>query len=360
MGSNRETKSITIDPRNYLLLVSSFLSIMCSGAKERGFANEKMKISVVVPVLNEEQSIRALLDGLLRQTRLPEEIVIVDAGSTDATPHIVEEYKAQSDRVRLIRELNALPGRGRNVGAANATHEWLAFIDAGVRPATDWLAGIAERAESDPTVDVVYGAWQPVTDSFFKECAAIAYAYVPENGVDKESRAILSSLMRRSVWQEVDGFSEHLRSAEDLLFMSKIDECGFKTAYAPDAVVSWSLPSSLGRTFNRFFVYSRNNLKAGLGRQWQVSIILRYLLLLAVAVVVSIATPRWPLIVIAILLLLFVARSIALLWRNRVRFPASFIRNIARVLVLIPVLITLDAATIAGTINWLLRDKFRF
>jgi glycosyltransferase involved in cell wall biosynthesis len=139
-----------------------------------------MKISVVVPVLNEEQSIRALLDGLLHQARPPDEILIVDGGSTDATPHIVEEYKAQTDRVRLLREVNALPGRGRNVGAANATHEWLAFIDAGVRPANDWLAGIAVRAESDPTVDVVYGAWEPVTDSFFNECAAIAYAYVPE------------------------------------------------------------------------------------------------------------------------------------------------------------------------------------
>lgn len=318
-----------------------------------------MKISVVVPVLNEEQSIRALLDGLLCQTRLPEEIVIVDGGSTDATPRIVEEYTAKTHSVRLIREFDALPGRGRNVGAAHATHEWLAFIDAGVRPATDWLAGIAERAESNPTVDVVYGAWQPVTDSFFKECAAIAYAYVPENGVDEQSRAILSSLMRRSVWQEVGGFSEQLRSAEDLLFMSKIDECGFKTAYAPDAVVSWSLPSSLRRTFRRFFIYSRNNLKAGLGRQWQVSIILRYVVLLAVAVVVSITTPRWPVVVVAILLLMFVARSIALLWRNRVRFPASLIHNVGRVLTLIPILITLDAATIAGAINWLLRDKLK-
>lgn len=316
-----------------------------------------MRVSVVVPVLNEEQSIRALLDGLLHQTRPPDEIVIIDGGSTDATPRIVEGYKTA--RVRLIREANALPGRGRNVGVAGATHEWLAFIDAGVRPATDWLARIAERAESDPTVDVVYGAWEPVTDSFFKECAAIAYAYVPENGVDERSRAILSSLMRRSVWQEVGGFSEHLRSAEDLLFMSKIDAGGFKIAYAPAAVVSWSLPPSLGRTFKRFFTYSRNNLKAGLGRKWQVSILLRYLFLLAFAVLFYLVTPWWPLAIISMLLLMFVARSIAVLWRNRVRFPGSLTRNVARILMLVPLFVTTDAATIAGTINWFLRDKIK-
>jgi glycosyltransferase involved in cell wall biosynthesis len=317
----------------------------------------EMRISVVVPVLNEEQSIRALLDGLLNQIRPPEEIVIIDGGSTDATPRIVEQYATLTTKVRLICEAHALPGRGRNVGAANASHEWLAFIDAGVRPATDWLTKIAERAESDPAVDVVYGAWEPVTDSFFKECAAIAYAYVPSNGVDENSRAILSSLMRRSVWQEVGGFSEHLRSAEDLLFMRKIDDGGFKIAYAPAAVVSWNLPSSLGRTFKRFFTYSRNNLTAGLGRQWQLAILLRYLFVLVLAVLFYLVTTWWLLASAVLLLLMFVARSTAVLWRNRVRFPASAGRNVLRVVVLIPLLITLDAATIAGTIDWLLRDK---
>ena len=316
-----------------------------------------MRISVVVPALNEEQSIRPLLDGLLHQTRPPDEILVVDGGSTDATPRIVEEYQGQEAKVRLIREIKALPGRGRNVGAANATHEWLAFTDAGVRPAHDWLARIAERAEFDPTVDVVYGAWEPVIDSFFKECAAIAYAYVPDNGVDKNSRAILSSLMRRSVWQEVGGFSEHLRSAEDLLFMSKIDDGGFTIAYAPAAVVSWTLPPSLRQTFKRFFTYSRNNLKAGLGRQWQVSILLRYVLLLALAVFFYFSTTWWISAIAASLVLMFLARSIAVLWRNRVRFPGGPIRSVSRILVLVPLLITLDAATIAGTIDWVLRDK---
>jgi glycosyltransferase involved in cell wall biosynthesis len=318
-----------------------------------------MRISIVVPVLNEEHSIRALLDGLLRQTRPADEIVITDGGSTDATPCIVEEYKRRTATLQLICVANALPGRGRNVGAANASHEWLAFIDAGVVPANDWLARIADRAESDPCVDVVYGAWQPVIDCFFKECAAIAYAYVPNKGVDEHSRAILSSLMRRSVWQAVGGFSEDLRSAEDLLFMNKIDDGAFKIAYAPEAVVSWDMPPSLGRTFKRFVTYSRNNLKAGLGAHWQAAILLRHLFFLVVAVLFYLVTSWWPLVVIPSLLSMFVARSIAALWRNQERFPASLHRNLLRILVLTPLLITLDAATIAGTIDWLLRDKLR-
>ena len=163
--------------------------------------------------------------------------------------------------------------------------------------------------------------------------------------------------MRRSVWQEVGGFAEHLRSAEDLLFIGKVDDAGFKIAYAPAALVSWNMQPSLSRTFKRFVTYSRSNLKAGLGRQWQTAILSRYLFLLVVTVMLYLFTVWWPLVIAVLLCLMFVARSVAVLWRNRKRFPASAGRNVLRILMLIPLLITLDAATIAGTVDWLLRDK---
>ncbi len=78
-----------------------------------------MKISVIVPVLNEEESIRALLEGLLKQSRPAEEIVITDGGSSDATPQIIAQYAEHHPEVRVLREAHALPGRGRNVAASS-------------------------------------------------------------------------------------------------------------------------------------------------------------------------------------------------------------------------------------------------
>src|SRR6266566_4957297 len=187
-----------------------------------------MNITVVVPVRNEEHSIRLLLQGLLEQTLAPAEIVIVDAG---------------------------------------------------VSPANDWLAQLAEAVRINPQTDVVYGSWEPVTDTFFKECAAIAYGNVPTEAVDDtfiQSRAVFSSLLRRSVWQAVKGFSEDLRSAEDLLFMKRIDDAGFKVSYAPAALVRWSMQPTLWRTFRRFVLYSRHNMLAGLWKQWQAAVLARY------------------------------------------------------------------------------------
>src|SRR6266550_1520255 len=319
-----------------------------------------MKITVVVPVRNEEHSIRLLLQGLLEQTLAPAEIVIVDGGSTDATQRIVEEHARQHSHLHLIRETNALPGKGRNVGAAAAANEWLAFIDAGVSPANDWLAQLAEAVRINPQTDVVYGSWEPVTDTFFKECAAIAYAYVPTEEVDEtfiQSRAVFSSLMRHSVWQAVKGFSEELRSAEDLLFMKRIDDAGFKVSYAPKALVRWTMQPTLWRTFRRFVLYSRHNMLAGLWKQWQASLLARYGLLILGAAILFGLTSRWPTFTLGLFLLMLIARAIVALWRNRRRYPAGVVRNTARLLVLVPLLATIDAATILGVAAWLVMKK---
>ena len=322
-----------------------------------------MKISVVIPVRNEAESIQGLLDALLDQSLPPDEILITDGGSSDATPTIIQEYAQRNSSVRLFREVMAFPGRGRNVAAAHASHEWLAFIDAGVVPTRDWLAQLSECANRDSNTDVVFGAWEPVTDTFFKECAAIAYAYVPnrENYEEvKRGRAIFSSLMRRSVWESVGGFPEHLRSAEDHVFISKIEEQGFSISYAPAALVRWTMEPTFGLTFKRFVTYSRNNLSAGLWREWQAAILIRYAVVLLSALVVAVFTGWWPIVTLALLLLLLTARSFVALWRNRERFPAGLGRSLRRLLLLIPLLLVLDAATMLGTVNWIVRDKLHF
>ena len=319
-----------------------------------------MKITVVVPVRNEENSIRLLLQGLLAQTLAPAEIVIVDGGSTDATQRIVEEHIRQHSHLHLIREVDALPGKGRNVGAAFASSNWLAFTDAGVSPANDWLAQLAEAVRINPEADVVYGSWEPLTDTFFKECAAIAYGYVPTEEVNVtfiQSRAVFSSLLRRSVWLAVEGFSEKLRSAEDLLFMKRIDDAGFKVSYAPAALVRWSMQPTLWRTFRRFVTYSRHNMLAGLWKQWQASVLFRYGLLMLGAVILFALTSWWPIITVGLFLLMLITRASVTLWRNRRRYPAGPVRNTARLLVLVPLFATIDAATILGVAAWLWKDK---
>ena len=198
-----------------------------------------MKISVVVPVWNEAQTITALLDGLLAQTRPPDEIIVADNGSTDSTPAIVERYVKNRRPVKLVRGGRGLPGRGRNRGVAAARYDWIAFIDAGTLPESDWLEQLERQASSNPRAEAVYGAFRPVTDTLFTECAAMAYLSPPDeiDGVLARTRSTASLMLRKELWKKAGGFPEHLRSAEDLVFLSKIEAAGERIVQAPRAVV---------------------------------------------------------------------------------------------------------------------------
>jgi glycosyltransferase involved in cell wall biosynthesis len=319
-----------------------------------------MKISVIIPVRNEEASIRVLVDSLLNQTLKPAEIVITDGGSTDATPQIISEYVERGAPVRLISGGPALPGRGRNLAAAEAANEWLAFIDAGITPETSWLESLAKHAELKK-VDVIYGAFEPVTDTLFKQCAVMAYVPAPVHieGRLIRTRSVVSLLMKRSVWQTVGGFAEDLRSAEDLLFMNKIDHANFRVANAPEALVHWQVHSKPWPTFKRFVTYARNNMRAGLWRQWQAAIFKRYGFLLVSALPVLWFGFKWLLVTLLLWLVMLSARAAVAIWRNRVCYPGSIFENGVRMFVLIPLIAMLDAATMLGTFQWAVKDKLR-
>ena len=317
-----------------------------------------MKISVIVPVRNEEKSIAALLNALLSQSLPPTEIAITDGGSTDATTSIIQSYIDKGAPIRLIRTTKALPGRGRNLAVEHSTSEWLAFTDAGIEPQPTWLASLADKA-ADDAVDVVFGSYEPKTNTFFKECAAIAYITPPTEveGRLMRQRFIASTLMRRSVWEAVGGFPEHLRSAEDLLFMNRIEALNFRTRYAPLAVVRWDLQPNFVKTFKRFVIYSRNNIRAGLWKDWQAAVFSRYLVLVVLLLPALFLGWWWVFIPLAMWLLMLTARAVVSLRRNQLSYPAGPLRNFFRLLTLLPIITVIDVGAISGTIHWFLRDN---
>jgi len=310
-------------------------------------------------VRNEEQSIGQLLDSLTNQTLRPSEIVITDSGSSDRTLEIISDYDQTRVPIRLIRESISLPGRGRNLAAAQATNEWLAFIDAGNVPEPTWLELLAKRAQSLDGVDVVYGAYEPVVDTLFKRCSVMAYVSPPVmvEGSLVRSRSVVSLLMKRSVWQAVGGFPEDLRSAEDLLFMNKIDQGNFRIAYEPEALVHWQIQPTPWLMFKRFVTYSRNNLRAGLWRRWQKPIFTRYGLLLLSAFPALAFGVRWLLITLLLWIAMLIARAAVSIWRNRECRTGGILNASASLPVLVMLIALLDAATIIGTLQWAVTAK---
>jgi glycosyltransferase involved in cell wall biosynthesis len=83
-------------------------------------------ITAVVPTYNRGPLIARALESILGQTRPPDEVVVVDDGSTDDTPERIQAY---AGRVRYVRQPNAGGSAARNRGVEEATHPWVAFLD---------------------------------------------------------------------------------------------------------------------------------------------------------------------------------------------------------------------------------------
>lgn len=87
-------------------------------------------VSIIVPVYKAEKYIHQCIDSLLAQTYRNIEVILVDDGSPDHCGKICDEYAAKDSRVKVIHQQNGGVSAARNVGLANATGEWITFVDA--------------------------------------------------------------------------------------------------------------------------------------------------------------------------------------------------------------------------------------
>jgi cellulose synthase/poly-beta-1,6-N-acetylglucosamine synthase-like glycosyltransferase len=90
-------------------------------------ADKSYAVSLVIPAYNVEAYIGRAIDSVLAQSRRPEEIIVVDDGSTDGTAGVVQGYGSD---VRYIYQEKAGASVARNRGIEEASNEWIAFLDA--------------------------------------------------------------------------------------------------------------------------------------------------------------------------------------------------------------------------------------
>lgn len=108
-----------------------------------------VKVSVILPIYNEEKYLAKCLDSICGQTLKEIEIICVDDGSTDQSPHILEEYAKKDSRIKVISQKNQFAGAARNKGMACATGEYLSFLDADDYYASEMLEKMAKEAEKN-------------------------------------------------------------------------------------------------------------------------------------------------------------------------------------------------------------------
>lgn len=87
------------------------------------------KISIIVPAYNIETYLARTLDSVLAQTYRNIEVIVVNDGSKDGTGAVLDHYAAQDHRVKAIHKENGGVTSARLRGVAEATGEWIGFVD---------------------------------------------------------------------------------------------------------------------------------------------------------------------------------------------------------------------------------------
>lgn len=91
--------------------------------------NDKMKLSIILPIYKVEKYLRRILEQLYEQIRYGVEVIMVNDGSPDNSENICQEYVKKCNQFRLISQENAGVSVARNHGMDVARGEYIAFID---------------------------------------------------------------------------------------------------------------------------------------------------------------------------------------------------------------------------------------
>ena len=226
-----------------------------------------LSTSLIATVLNEADNIGAWLDSVLAQTRRPDEIIVVDGGSTDNTASIMRRYE-QRLPLRIIVMQGCNISQGRNIAIARATGDILAISDAGVRMHPEWMAQLAGALEHDPAAGVACGFFVADAQTPFElALGATTLPQVDEVDADTFLPSSRSVALRRELAQQVAGYPQWLDYCEDLIFDMRLKQSGARFVFVPEAIVYFRPRPDWYSYFRQYYRYARGDGKVDLWRR---------------------------------------------------------------------------------------------
>lgn len=202
------------------------------------------RISVIIPTYSRSASLASCLDSLTRQDYPRENfevIVVDDGGQVDLEPII--ESVASRLNINLVRQKNTGPAGARNTGVANATGEYIAFLDDDCALSENWLSIITQYLQHDSTR--MYGGRtiNALETNLYSAAsqAMIDFLYGYYNAVPEKARFLASNnmAMARELFDAAGGFDSSFPGAcgEDRELCDRWLYLGHPISYVPEPLI---------------------------------------------------------------------------------------------------------------------------
>jgi glycosyltransferase involved in cell wall biosynthesis len=221
-------------------------------------------ISLILTTLNEARNLPQFFNGVLAQTRRPDEVVVVDGGSKDASRTVIAEYQPRLNAAGISFHFVEKPGAniaaGRNIAIGAAQGPIIAVTDAGCSLDPRWLEHLVEPLTAG-RADLVGGFYRAVTHNRLQFCLArLTVGEGPGKGFLPSSRSVA---FQKHVWEAAGGYPEWLPWGEDTYFDERMLECGARYEIAANALVGWEVRSTLRAVWRQFYRYAYGDGLAG-------------------------------------------------------------------------------------------------
>ncbi|MEK9147232.1 MAG: glycosyltransferase family 2 protein [Patescibacteria group bacterium] len=223
----------------------------------------KPKITVVIPVYNEQKTIINCLTSLGSQTYKPLEVIVIDDGSTDKTRGIIENLKLKIENLQLLRQKHLGPGPARNLGASKAKGKILVFVDADMTFDKNFIRDLTAPILAGQTIGTFSkNEMNANVDNIWSRCWQINRGWpidrlIPPDYPDKAP--IFRAILKRE-FDKVDGFDATGEYTDDWSLSRKL---GIKSTKAPGAIYYHANPSTLWEVFKQARWIGKNEFISG-------------------------------------------------------------------------------------------------
>lgn len=187
-------------------------------------------ISVIIPVYNGERYLAEAIESVLAQSAPPDEILVVDDGSTDGSATVAHRFPT----VRYLWQAQAGASVARNHGVMAATGDWLAFLDADDLWATDKLVRQRAVLAAHPAIDMVFGQ----VEQFYAAEVADAASRPPlPGGEQMAGYHVGAMLIRRAAFEKVGPFDPQWQVAHFIEWYGRATRLGLQSQVLPEVVM---------------------------------------------------------------------------------------------------------------------------